>query len=89
MADAPLAAVLGTAAFQLEDLPRLLKPLLHPAPPIELEHHVRLTGGPHENVQCWDVTVQDPLVSTPNPTRLASELLQNDRQVATVFGEIQ
>ncbi len=88
VADDALRNLFHVESFQLEELPKLIRPLLNPVPPLQIEHLVKMSGTPQDNVQCWDVAVQDPVINAPNPSRLQSEILQNDRQVATVMNEI-
>ncbi len=47
------------ASFTLDELPGLIRPHLTPAPPLEVEYVVRVTGTPQQSMQCWDIQVQD------------------------------
>jgi hypothetical protein len=46
VADDKLRQLFNVASFQMEDLPKLIRPLLNAVPPLELEHTVRLSGTP-------------------------------------------
>jgi hypothetical protein len=89
VADDVLRGLFNVASFHLEELPKLIRPMLNSVPPLEFDHLIRVSGAPQDNVQCWDVAVQDPFVPPPNPSRLAQEILQNDRQVAAAMSEIR
>lgn len=52
------------ASFTLTELPGLIRKHLSPAPPLEVEYTVRVSGQPRDSMQCWDIQVQDAVGTT-------------------------
>lgn len=93
--DASLKRLFGedVETVELEALPTRIRPLLAPAPPLEVEHTVRVSGAPEENMQCWDVTIQDVAGYLQKGASAAAgaggaDLQELDKEMATLVEQI-
>lgn len=86
--DASLKTIFGEDAetVDFQSLPGRIRPLLTPAPPLELEHRVRVSGTPEENMQCWDVMVQDPPLQLQKGR--SEDLQEYEKEVAHLVDQI-
>jgi chromatin remodeling complex protein RSC6 len=93
--DAALKNIFGATleSFELDQLPSMIRPLLSPPPPLELQYVVRVSGEARESMHCWDIQVQDAGITQgksfmASSAKMTEELNEIDKELASVAEQL-
>jgi SWI/SNF-related matrix-associated actin-dependent regulator of chromatin subfamily D len=86
--DDKLQSLFGVDSFSFADLPRLVRPHLLVPPPVAIDYVVDLTKSPEETMQCFDIIVQQPNVTSLRKIKDTKEIVLLDRKVSDLVQKI-
>ena len=87
MLDGPLQTALRIVRLSPAELAPLVRSVLGAPAPLVVEHVVRVSGAPEDNMQCFDVTVREP-DAAPVSSRAANVIRELDCEAAAALDDV-